>query len=482
MAASDKNLIASEITLPCGLTLKNRMVKAAMTECLADDFGRASKDLERLYSGWAAGGCSLLVTGNVQVDRRYLERPGNVCIDGVQEEKNLDALRKYATAAKQNGTKCFVQLSHPGRQASLKVAKASPAPSAIPSKSLVPLAKPFAMTTEQVQDTIKSFAAAAKVCKDVGFDGVQIHSAHGYLFSAFLSPLSNKRTDQYGGNVANRARALLETIRAVREAVGPTFAVSVKMNSSDFQRGGFSHEDALTVADWLDDEGLDLVEISGGNYESPALLTGLGDAELDKQMSLNAIGKKSTRDREAYFLKYAEDIKARLKKTPLMVTGGFRSRKVMESALEGNKDSGTVDLIGIARPLCVELDCVQKLLDHKIDVLPSPETDWHLPWYAQWMHYVVVGNLLKVVGDQASTYTNLRRAGQGLPMLRSPNVLYDVVAQEIVDFRKAWSIKGLPKNDPTVQQPMTRATMIKYALILVTALFFFSKARSALGY
>jgi len=262
--------ISSPLTLPCGATLKNRIAKGAMTEGLGDPFNRATSGHVRLYRRWAEGGAGMLLTGNVQVDRRYLERPGNVAIDGEQSNEAIAALREYAKAGTANDTHLWMQISHAGRQTPALVNKEPVGPS---DKALeMPgsqFGKPRALTGTEIEDVIRRFAHTATIARDTGFTGVQIHGAHGYLVSEFLSPDVNTRTDEWGGSLENRARLLLETVRAVRRAVGDDFPVSVKLNSADFQRGGFSHEDAVRVAAWLDAEKLDLLEVSGGTYEQP---------------------------------------------------------------------------------------------------------------------------------------------------------------------------------------------------------------------
>ncbi len=182
---------------------------------------------------------------------------------------------------------------------------------------------------------------------------MQIHAAHGYLFSSFLSPLANLRTDQFGQSLENRARPLLDTVNAVRAAVGPNFAISVKLNSADFQRGGFQFEDSLIVARWLDQAGIDCLEVSGGSYEQPRMMKfdGLRAAEEPKTAA-------STREREAYFLKFVPEIRNVVKNAALMVTGGFRSADAMCEAIA---DDG-VDLIGLGRPLCLTPDAPARLL------------------------------------------------------------------------------------------------------------------------
>lgn len=265
----------------------------------------------------------MLITGNVQIDRRFMERAGNVAIDGVQDDTRLRGLKEYAAAATANGNTCFMQIGHAGRQCDTRVNTNPVGPSDIPVKVKTrPVYATRALTKSEIKELTCKFAYAAKIAKQTGFSGVQLHSAHGYLLSSFLSPLANRRKDEYGGTLKNRCRFLMETIDAVRREVGKDYPIAVKLNSADFQRGGFTHEEAIQVASWLDQMNLDLLEISGGNYENPVLLLGTeGDEEKTKT---------STELREAYFLKYAKDIKRAMKQTPLMVTGGFRTRSAME--------------------------------------------------------------------------------------------------------------------------------------------------------
>jgi 2,4-dienoyl-CoA reductase-like NADH-dependent reductase (Old Yellow Enzyme family) len=349
-------ILSKPLRLPCGAVLNNRLVKAAMTEGLADPMNRANEKLERLYGRWSEGGAGLLLTGNVQVDRNHLERPGNVAVDGNGGE---DALRCYAKAGTVSGNHLWMQINHPGRQ-TLKMCNPSPlAPSAIPLK--MPgdaFGLPRAMTETEIRDVVKRWAHVACVARDTGFTGVQIHAAHGYLLSQFLSPLANHRTDEWGGSLENRARFMLEVVRAVRKAVGNDFPVGVKMNSADFQQGGFSNEEATQVVRWLNAERIDLLELSGGNYEQPRA----GGASWD-------VGpepvRESTQKREAYFLEYTDLIKA-VAQMPVMVTGGFRSRAAIVEALR----TGAADLIGLARPMCTEPDFVRRLLAGETESAP----------------------------------------------------------------------------------------------------------------
>ena len=338
------DLLSQPLKLPCGATLSNRLAKAPLTEGLADSHNRATDKLVRLYRRWSEGGAGMLVSGNVQVDRRYLERPGNVAID---DNGGLDMIRAYAKAGTSAGNHFWMQINHPGRQAAVTRDGTLPAPSAIPLKVAGAAGKaqiiPRAMTEAEILDIIQRFVKVATTARECGFTGVQIHAAHGYLFSQFLSGLSNTRTDAWGGSLENRARALLETVRAVRRAVGADFPISVKLNSADFQQGGFSNEECLDVVRWLGEEKIDLLEITGGNYEE------LPWADTTK--------KESTRLREGYFMEYADRMR-KVTTMPLMITGGMRSRKAMEEALA----SDGMDVIGLGRPMCVDTDICHKLL------------------------------------------------------------------------------------------------------------------------
>jgi 2,4-dienoyl-CoA reductase-like NADH-dependent reductase (Old Yellow Enzyme family) len=346
-------ILARTLTLPCGAVLSNRLVKAAMTEGLATPRGAPTPELERLYSLWSDGGASVLISGNIQVDRDHLERPGNVIIDGEPGRDMRTALAAWARAATHRGNHFWAQLSHAGRQTPKAVNARPRAPSAV--KLALPggqFGRPVEMTIPEIEDVVKRFGIAAAACKDAGFTGIQVHGAHGYLLSAFLSPRTNRREDHYGGVLRHRARALLEVVESVRCAVGPDFPVAVKLNSADFQKGGFAFEESLKVARWLEQAGVDLIEISGGTYEQPKLVGLEGIEEEEEQ-----IVKPSTHAREAYFVDFARAMQGEVT-IPLMVTGGLRSRSVMEQVI----GSGSADLIGIARPMCVDTDAPAGLL------------------------------------------------------------------------------------------------------------------------
>ena len=336
--------LSQTLALPCGAQLKNRFGKSAMSEALGTLDNHVTPALERLYQRWAQGGTGLLITGNVMIDRRHTGEPNNVVLE---DEQDMELLRRWADAGKQDGTHIWVQLNHPGKQIPRMLASGDTlSPSAVAfGKELRNVFKtPRALTETEIEELIARFARSAGLAKQAGFTGVQIHGAHGYLVSQFLSGHHNRRSDQWGGSLENRMRFPLEVYRAIRREVGDAFPVSIKLNSADFQRGGFTEEESMQVAETLAAEGLDLLEISGGNYENPAMAGARGVRE-------------STVAREAYFLDYANEIRKRVT-IPLMVTGGFRSANAMADAI----DSGATDLVGIARPLAVEPDLPNRIL------------------------------------------------------------------------------------------------------------------------
>ncbi|WNC72052.1 NADH:flavin oxidoreductase/NADH oxidase family protein [Thalassotalea psychrophila] len=343
------------LTLPCGAIINNRIGKSAMTEGLADTFDRPTKPLNQLYKTWSQGGTGIHLTGNVMVDHRYLERVGNVVLE---DDSALDKFKDWASAGTIAGNHLWMQISHPGRQCPSLVNSQPLSPSDVQLKMLGSFSKPRALTQLEIEDIIQRFANTASLAKEAGFTGVQIHCAHGYLISQFLSPKTNQRTDQWGGSLENRARFARSIVQAVRKAVGDDFPVAVKLNSADFQKGGFSLEDCMQVAAWLSEDSIDLLEISGGTYEQLSLM-GVEATEV----------RESTRRREAYFLEYAQAIKASAN-VPLMITGGFRSRAVMEQAVA----SGEIDMVGLARPLCTQPNVSQLLLEQSIDSIDDFET------------------------------------------------------------------------------------------------------------
>jgi 2,4-dienoyl-CoA reductase-like NADH-dependent reductase (Old Yellow Enzyme family) len=407
-SASSRSLQESLI-LPCGATLANRIAKAAMTEGLATADGLPTPELETLYGLWSDGGAGMLLSGNIQVDADHLERPGNVVIDREPNEQMKAALASWAQAGTRQGNHFWAQISHAGRQTQSNVNPHPKAPSAV--KLGLPggqFGEPVALTEAEIQDLVGRFALCARAIKEAGFTGVQVHAAHGYLLSQFLSPRSNVRTDQYGGVLENRARMLLEVVRAVRESVGPSFPVAVKLNSADFQRGGFDFADSLQVAQWLQREGVDLLEISGGTYEQPKLLGVEGVEEVDPQEVA-----QSTQQREAYFVDFAVAMREQVS-IPFMVTGGFRRRDAMEQAVA----TAGADIIGIGRPMCVMTDAPEQLFKG-LDELPRYENELSL--FPSWLSFLNRSQTLRTMATFSVQYwfyaqiDELGRTGRARP-------------------------------------------------------------------
>jgi 2,4-dienoyl-CoA reductase-like NADH-dependent reductase (Old Yellow Enzyme family) len=342
--------LQDNLTLPCGVKIPNRLAKAAMSEQLSDYHNRPTNEIVRLYQRWADGGLGLSITGNVMIDRRALGEPCNIV---VEDERDIDKLSEWAKAGKSRGGKMLMQINHPGRQSPTFVSSQPVAPSAVAVQVGIGMfAMPRALTEKEILEIIERFGQTAKIAVKAGFDGVQIHSAHGYLSSQFLSPLTNLRSDDWGGTAEKRRRFLLEVVKSTRKAIGKQAILSVKLNSADFQKGGFSQEESMAVVQELEKEKIDLLEISGGTYEASAMI---GDEQ-----------KESTKKREAYFLEYAEKVRKQIKK-PLMLTGGFRTAEAMKSALA----DGTVDLIGLARPLAIEPDLPARILASNANAKPA---------------------------------------------------------------------------------------------------------------
>lgn len=371
--------LASPLTLPCGVELPNRIAKAAMSEQLANRDGTPSDKLRRLYAVWGGSGAGLLITGNVMIDRDALTEPGNAILD---DARDLDGVRAWSMAAKQGGAHVWMQINHPGKVAVAPFDKRPVAPSAV--RSQVPgynLRKPRELTAADIDQLIGRYAHTAKLAVAGGFDGVQVHAAHGYLLSQFLSPLANQRHDAWGGDPKRRMQLLLEVIAAVRDTVGSDVPLSVKLNCKDFTHGGLSDIDSLDVALTLADAGIDLLEISGGGYEEPAM-TGVARGQ-------------GARAHEAYFVDFAEKVRA-LTPVPLMLTGGLRTPAYMESLVEG----GTVDVVGIGRPMTFVPTYPAHVLAG--DVPRLPKNPPHLPyrplngylelaWHNDQLHKIAAG-------------------------------------------------------------------------------------------
>ena len=346
-----------DLLLPCGAKLTNRIAKSAMSENMSPKHHGPTKEIIHAYQRWADGNPGLLLTGNFMIDRNAIAEPGNIL---VEDKSNVEMLQEWANVVKGSKVHLWPQINHPGRQALGGINKQVFAPSAIRTnvKGMNALFKhPKALQEDQILDIINRFGNTALILKEAGFTGVQIHAAHGYLISQFLSPLTNQRKDQWGGSLENRMRFVIEVYKNIRGKVGAQFPIGIKINSADFQRGGFTEEESMEVAQVLDQEGMDLIEVSGGTYEKPAM-TG-------------AFVKESTKAREAYFLDYIKKVR-KLLKTPLMLTGGFRTVSIMEEAIA----EGSLDVVGLARPFTLYPDLPKQILEGQLEHLdiPSPKT------------------------------------------------------------------------------------------------------------
>lgn len=355
------NVLGMELSLPCGAVLPNRIGKSATQEGLATPLGHASDRNITLYRRWSEGGAGLLITGDVMVDYSHRERPGNIVID---DNGGMEELRRWAAGGQVAGNHLWMQINQPGRQTPIDVQEHPLAPSAnmagLPPEGF---GMPREMTGAEITDLIERFGRVAAIARETGFTGVQLHAAHGFMASSFLSPLCNTRTDEWGGSLENRARFLIESLRAMRRAVGTDFPVSVKMNAADFHKGGFDMDQSMAVVEMLNGENLDLLEISGGNYDAPAMIGAMGgDQPLARKKA------ERTLRREAYFMEYARRVRP-LARMPLMITGGFRTLDAMTGAVAEN----ATDVVGLARPFCASTDFPGKLLRGEIGEVPMIE-------------------------------------------------------------------------------------------------------------
>ena len=325
-------MLFQSFTFANGKTAKNRFFKSAMEEQLAKQ-NQPTMPLVQLYDTWAKGGAGVLVTGNVMVAENGKGSINDVVLT---DERSLPTLQQWAKSGTQNDTLLIMQINHAGKQSPKVLLPTPVAPSAVALQGMDGFINPpRALTEAEIDTLIEQFATTAKIAEKAGFSGVQIHAAHGYLISQFLSPHHNRREDKWGGSLENRMRFLVEIYHTIRAAVQPEFLVGLKLNSADFQKGGFDEADSIQVVQKMAELGIDFIEISGGNYENPEMLS----------------TKASSQKREAFFLDYAEKARAVCNAT-LIITGGFRSENAMNEALQ----SGHLDFIGIARPFALQPD------------------------------------------------------------------------------------------------------------------------------
>lgn len=313
------DILRQSLELPCGVVLKNRITKTAMSDSLADGEGDSTEAQARLYERWAEGGVALAIIGEVQIMPDYPEKPGNLVL-GPQSDRT--ALKNLIDRTLAHGTQLWPQLSHCGALSHAPISTPK-GPSALDLPDLTC----GALSVDEIEDLPAIYAQAAAFAKEIGFPGVQIHAGHGFLLSQFLSPLFNKRDDMFGGSIEGRARIFPMIIEAIRQAVGPDLPISIKFNSTDNLDGGLIEDDAYEVIRILDDTSIDLIDISGGTYFPGA------KASSDAPSSGGP-----------YFIDFARRARSATKK-PLQLTGGFETRDHAVEAVS----SGAVDMCGLAR-------------------------------------------------------------------------------------------------------------------------------------
>ncbi|WP_297213364.1 MULTISPECIES: NADH:flavin oxidoreductase [Thermodesulfovibrio] len=321
------------------IKISNRIVRSATYEKMADEDGFVTDKLINLYVNLAKGGVGLIITGNVLVHISGRSAPKMLCL---HNDFYIEGLKKLTDAVHDEGGKIVIQLSHGGRQcASIFLHGRQPlAPSAV----YEPVYKvtPKEMTQEEIWEIVESFGKAARRAKEAGFDGVQIHGAHGYLVNQFLSPYTNRRNDYWGGDEERRFHFLEEVYNSIRENVGYDYPLMIKLNASDFIEGGLTLEESLRIAKRLENLGIDAIEVSGGIVES-------------KPDERPVRPKIDSKEKEAYFREFSKEFKKTIK-VPIMLVGGIRSRSTAEDILEKNE----ADLISLSRSLIREPDLPKK--------------------------------------------------------------------------------------------------------------------------
>lgn len=311
--------------------------------------GIPSKNLINVYKRWGEGQLGTILTGNIMIEYDQLEAAGNPIIPRGAEFKGerFDAFKKLAEESKAHGSLIVGQLSHPGRQTGDTIQKDPVSASDVKLEGTIMgmnFAKPHPASEEEIENIIEGFAHAAEYLHKAGYDGAELHGAHGYLLAQFLSSTTNKRTDKYGGSLANRSRLIMEIAQRIRTRVPKEFIIGIKINSVEFQQGAFDTEECKELCASLEANRFDFVELSGGTYEELAF----------------SHKRDSTKKREAFFLDFAEVIVPALTKTKTFVTGGFKTVGAMVNALN------TVDGVGMARPVCQEPRLCTDILSGKV--------------------------------------------------------------------------------------------------------------------
>ena len=349
-------VLQSSLDLPCGAVLKNRLAKSAMSDSLGNGEGDPTEAQVRLYERWAEGGTAASIMGEVQGDPRFPEKPGNLVFGDNSDHR---AIRALVARSVIEDAHLWPQLGHAGALSHPPISQPKG-----PSAMDIPGLQCAEMSVEEIQELPGMYARTAAFAKSAGFSGVHIHAGHGFLLSQFLSPLFNRRYDGYGGSVEARCRIVLRILDEVRRAVGPSYPVGIKINSTDKLEGGLTEEDALEVVRLVGRTSVDLIDISGGTYFPGARASSDGVS-----------------DSGPYFLNFARRAKG-VTDVPLMLTGGFRRREQAVDALA----SGAVDMVSLARAMVLDPRLAETWLtreggDPEFPEFESPPRGGVTAWY-----------------------------------------------------------------------------------------------------
>lgn len=319
-----------------GTQLKNRFIRSATAEGMTTFDGRPTQALKELYCMLAEGEVGFIIASGACIEawKNYPETLGLMSPFAIYDDRYIKPWQEIISTVHEWGTKIALQIGHLGRQDVSELRGSAPiAPSAVPIKDNPVV--PQEMTVHDINDVVEKFAQASLRVKEAGFDAVQFHGAHGNLITNFMSPLTNIRTDDYGGNTKNRARFLVEIVNRAREFVGPDFPLMIKMSFSDFVDGGYDVDEAITIAELIVRAGIDCIEVSGGTL-----------SESKNRIAVKGIQKE---EQEAYFQTYAKTLKEHVS-IPVILVGGLRTPTVMARLLE----DGVADFFSLSRPLIRE--------------------------------------------------------------------------------------------------------------------------------
>jgi 2,4-dienoyl-CoA reductase-like NADH-dependent reductase (Old Yellow Enzyme family) len=319
-----------------GMKIKNRFVRSATHEAMAGLDGSVNEKLLDCMAKLAQGHVGLIITGHAHVTREGQASPRQM---GIYSDAMMDSLKQVTSIVHENGGLVAVQLAHAGKKG---IGKEDYAPLGPSDEFKKEVKKASAMTVDDIKRTVNAFGDAAQRAVQAGFDAVQIHAAHGYLLSQFLSPYYNTRDDAYGGTLENRAKLLVQVYQEIRQRVGKSFPIMVKINSEDFLERGITVEEIIKVCHLLEDLGMDAVEMSGGTFESGKFIP-------------SRVGTSKSEEREAYYRKAAKAFKKEIG-IPLILVGGFLSFNIAKEIVT----SGLADYVALSRPLIREPHLVKR--------------------------------------------------------------------------------------------------------------------------